>query len=275
MRHIPEFETYKKRLRTLKGFREEDMSQLEFDIVVVKKYDEKYSDRSEDETENISTSSQDVENEVGLWISQEEATEALGQYNKYIKSRNIVEVSDIALLKNLVFYEMQVKRIQRTINEKYHKKAEAGKDSSLPSYELKTINSINEQIIELKKILGLAEEQKGADPFMYIEQLKNKFKIWRENNQGSRTLVCPHCSQMIMLKIRTEAWEALKHPFFKDKILCNNWAWELYKTKVITSLDLAKILLGKDSKSDLYVQWLDKKIYGIKENQDPLRESGE
>jgi DNA-directed RNA polymerase subunit RPC12/RpoP len=273
MKKIQDFETYKKRLRTLKGFREEDMSQLEFDVIVVKKYDEKYSDKIE-ENKNIVISSEEFENEVGLWISREEADEALEQYNKYVKSRNIVEVSDLTLLKNLVFYEMQLKRVARAINEEYRKVKAEGKTADVPSYELKTINSINEQIIELKKVLGLAEEQKGADPFIYIEQLKKKFKVWRENNQGSRTLVCPHCSQMVMLKIRTESWEALKHPFFKDKILCNDWAWELYKTKVITSLDLAKILLGKDCKSDLFVQWLEKKIYGIKENIDPLKESG-
>ena len=269
----PDFEIYKKRLKSLKCYR--DMPDIEFDIIVGKKYQEKYADQVEEVSEkNISLSSESFENEAGLWITQIEANEALEAYNKYIKSRNITDPSDIALLKNLVFYEAQLKRIQRTINEKYQKHSEEGKDSGLPSYEIKTINSINEQIIELKKVLGLAEEQKGADPFIYIEQLKKKFKIWRENNQGSRTLVCPHCSQMIMLKIRMENWETLKHPFFKDKILCNDWAWELYKTKVITSLDLAKILLGKDCKSYLYVEWLERKIYGIKENIDPLKESG-
>ncbi len=271
MANKPNFETYKKRLKSLKNFRE--MADIEFDIIAQKKYNEKYLDKPE-ENKNIVISSEEFENEVGLWISREEADEALEQYTKYVKSRNIIDVSDLALLKNLCFYEAQLKRVARAINEEYRNVKAQGKTADVPAYELKTINSINEQIIELKKVLGLAEEQKGADPFIYTEQLKKKFKIWRENNQGSRTLVCPHCSQMVMLKIRTEAWEALKHPFFKDKILCNNWAWELYKTKIITSLDLAKILLGKDCKSDLYVQWLEKKIYGIQENIDPLKESG-
>jgi len=274
MTNIPDFETYKKRLRSLKSF--SSMSQVEFDVIAEKKYNEKCSiNKPEQKVEKSSIIVEEFENEAGLWIGESEAKEALELYNKYIKSRNITEVSDIALLKNLVFYEIQLKRIQRTINEKYQKRAEEDKDSGLPSYELRAINSINEQILELKKVLGLAEENKGADPFIYIEQLKKKFKVWLENNQGSRTIVCPHCSQMIMLKIRTAAWEALKHPFFKDKILCNKHSWELYRSGKITSMDLAKILLGEDVKSDAYILWLEKKIYGIKENIDPLKESGE
>jgi DNA-directed RNA polymerase subunit RPC12/RpoP len=274
MANIPDFEIYKKRLRSLKSF--SIMSEIEFDVIAEKKYNEKCSiNKQEQHIEKNSIPIEEFENEAGLWIGKIEAEEALEYYNKYIKSRNIIDISDIALLKNLVFYEIQLKRIQRTINKKYQKRAEEDKDSGLPSYEIKTINSINEQILELKKILGLSEENKGADPFIYIEQLKKKFKIWLENNQGSRTIVCPHCSQMIMLKIRTEAWEEIKHPFFKDKILCNKHAWELYKTNKITSMDLAKILLGEEVKSDAYILWLEKKIYGIKENTDPLKESGE
>jgi len=37
-----------------------------------------------------------------------------------------------------------------------------------------------------------------------------------------------------MLKIRTEAWEAQKHPFFKDRILANKHLVKLYKDKKIT-----------------------------------------
>lgn len=272
MANIPEFETYKKRLRTLKGFREEDMSQPEFDVIVIKKYDKKYSDKPE-ENKSVVISSEEFENEVGLWISEAEANEALEQYNKYVKSRNIVEVSDLTLLKNLVFYEMQLKRVARAINEEYRKVKAEGKTADVPSYELKTINSINEQIIELKKVLGLAEEQKGADPFIYIEQLKKKFKVWLKNNQGSRTLVCPHCSQMVMLKIRTDAWETLKHPFFKDKVLCNEHLLTMLKEEKITKLDAAKILLGADCKSELFIDWLLKKM--VPENKDPLLESGD
>ncbi len=170
----PDFETYKKRLRSLKNFR--DMSDIEFSVIAQKKYDEKYADKPE-ENKSIVISSEEFENEVGLWISKEEADEALEQYTKYVKSRNIIDVSDLALLKNLCFYEAQLKRVARAINEEYRNVKAQGKTADVPAYELKTINSINEQIIELKKVLGLAEEQKGADPFIYIEQLKKKYTV--------------------------------------------------------------------------------------------------
>jgi DNA-directed RNA polymerase subunit RPC12/RpoP len=273
MNENEKFAIYKKRLRGLKNFK--NLSDIEFDVIAQKKWEAKNSEQQEEKKSGEIISTEQIENEVGIWISPEEAKEALDLFNKYVKSRNYSEASDIALLKNLIFYEMQLKRIYIAINEEYKNVKAQGKTADVPSHELKTINEINEQVIELKKILGLAEENKGADPFIYIDMLKKKFKVWLANNQGSRTLVCPHCSKMIMLKIRTEAWETLKHPFFKDKILCNEHAWELYKNKTITSLDLAKILLGKDCKSDLFIHWLEKKIYSVQENKDPLKESGQ
>ena len=60
-----------------------------------------------------------------------------------------------------------------------------------------------------------------------------------------------------MLKIRTEAWEALKHPFFQDKLLANRPLWKLYKDKKITKEDVANVL----GCSAQYIDWLEKKIY--------------
>ena len=62
---------------------------------------------------------------------------------------------------------------------------------------------------------------------------------------------------MILLKIRTEAWEALKHPFFKDKILANKQLWLLYKKGKITKKDVSLVL----GTSEDYVDWLEEKIY--------------
>jgi len=60
-----------------------------------------------------------------------------------------------------------------------------------------------------------------------------------------------------MLKIRTEAWEALKHPFFKDRILANKHLWKCYKEGKITKEDVAEIL----GCSPDYIEWLEKHLY--------------
>jgi DNA-directed RNA polymerase subunit RPC12/RpoP len=82
-------------------------------------------------------------------------------------------------------------------------------------------------------------------------------KKWREENQGSRSLQCPHCGKMVLLKIRTDIWESLKHPFFKDKILANTHLMEMYRIGKISKHDVAKVL----GTSVDYVAWLVKKIY--------------
>jgi len=112
----------------------------------------------------------------------------------------------------------------------------------------------------------LAEEKKSDDPFNYIQKLKLKFKKWKEENQASRTAICPHCSKLILFNIRIDAWEAKKHPFFKDRLLANEHLWQLYKEGKITKDDIANIL---GCSSD-YVIWLDKKISSNPTNKDSV-----
>jgi len=85
-----------------------------------------------------------------------------------------------------------------------------------------------------------------------LQALKEKFKVWRGDNQGSRNMVCPHCGKMTMLKIRMDKWIAQQHPFFKDRFLANKHLMRLYLTDKLTKEDIAKIL---DSSPD-YIDWL-------------------
>jgi len=78
-----------------------------------------------------------------------------------------------------------------------------------------------------------------------------------------------------MFYMRPDVWEACKHPWFKDKLLANDSLWECYKSGKLTKQDMAHILLGKECKSILYIDWLERKIYNKQENIDPLKESGD
>jgi hypothetical protein len=263
----PEFEGYKTRLRKFKQFA--DMPEEEFNAIALQKYEAKYNLNAE-----ITIAS--VENEVGLWVNQEEAKDAKKLFELYVKTRNMVDPSDIALLKNLIFLEMQLKRIYKAINDTYNKKLKDNKGYDVPSSELRTINEINAKIIDIKRVLGLAQEQKGEDPLFYITQFKNKCLKWaKEQYQASRFRICPHCSKPIMFYMRPEVWETCKHPWFRDKVLANDWLWECYKAGKLTKEDMAKILLGKECQSTLYIDWLEKKVYNVQENADPLKESGD
>lgn len=172
---------------------------------------------------------------------------------KYFKDYTFEYVSDKNTLKQLIFLEMLNERLQRSLNE-FYKDAQ-----SVPVQMMDGLHKNLIQIIELKKILGLTKSDKdssSSDAGKALDLLKKKFRVWRQNNQGSRTLVCPHCSKMVMLKIRTDAWDAHKHPFFQDRWLTNPHLFALLDAGKLTISDVAKVL---DTSED-YILWIRNKI---------------
>jgi len=186
------------------------------------------------------------------------------QFNEYRKKYHIETPSDVQVLEELVFREALQERYKTKIGKLAENIKQNGKTKVqtevIPKHLLNALNANLEQILILREKLGLFEEKKGKDPFQYVQMLKRKHKKWLEENQASRTLICPHCAKMIMLMIRTEVWEALKHPFFKDRILANEHLWKLYKEGKITKQDVAKTL----KVSDDYVDWLEEKVFRSK-----------
>jgi DNA-directed RNA polymerase subunit RPC12/RpoP len=91
-----------------------------------------------------------------------------------------------------------------------------------------------------------------SDGYKALETLKRKFKMWLRENQASREMLCPHCGKKVLLRIRTEAWEAQKHPFFKDRILGNTYLIKLYQQGKLSAQDVANILEASPD----YVTWL-------------------
>jgi hypothetical protein len=260
------FESYKKKLRAFAQYK--NMSDEFFENKAKTLYDKKFG--------AYQPKMEIIDNEVGSWLSQDEADKAQELYNGYLKGRNITNFSDLVLLKTLVNYDIQSMRIQRIINDHLKKSNDDAKGVFVPTKELNMLNEINEQILSLKKTLGLSDEKKTNDPLEYVNALKRKMFAWaKEQYALSRFRKCPHCSQPLVLLMRPEVWDAYKHPFFvKDKYLFNEHLWDMYKSGKINALDVAKVLLGKEVEVDYYTQWLDKRV-NSQENKDPLLESGE
>jgi len=195
----------------------------------------------------------------GAGLSGIEKREAHKSFEDYRSNYHITTYSDTLVLEELVYREALQKRCKEQINDLEEKHAEQKKDKAfvIPSYVLDSLNDNLNQIMILKEKLGLFESRNNSDGFAYIQKLKEKFKIWCDENQGSRTLTCPHCSKVVMLRIKTEAWEAQKHPFFKDKVLANKKLWELFKTGKLTRKDIAEVL----DCGEQYIDWLDKNIF--------------
>jgi len=182
-------------------------------------------------------------------------------FHEYQETYNIETASDLPLLEELIYREIRQKDIKEQISEFKTDNKNIQNKNTVPNKFINALDENLEQILLLKEKLGLFKNEESKGIYEHIKVLEKKFKIWREANQASRQLICPHCSEMILLTIRTEAYEAFQHPMFADKVLANEHLWEMYKEGKITKLDVAKVLQGKAIESTDYVDWLEKKIY--------------
>lgn len=239
-----------KRARTLKQYKKYTDDEL---LKLVKaRYESKAKDK-------LIVKDLDIKN---MFVNKDETEDAEKLLKKYVNTYSIETVSERESLKQLIFLEVFNIRLQRELNTCHESQQPS------PPKTIEALHSNLNQISALKEKIGLCASKKDKninEGYAVFETLKKKWKIWREENQGSRTLSCPHCGKMTLLKIRTDIWEALKHPYFKDRVLANDHLMELYKTNKITKNDIALIL----GTSIDYIDWLVKKIYfkefGIKQ----------
>ncbi len=186
---------------------------------------------------------------VSMFTNRKEIKKARILLEKYLGDYTIESISDKNTLKEVIYLEIVQQRLQEKLNEYYDKDSKA-----VPIQLVETIHKNSEAILKLKTSLGLNREKDQRSSVDILSIMKVRFQQWLKQNQASRTLLCPHenCGQMIMLKMRTEEWEAQKHPFFKDRILGNVHLVKLYQDRTITKEDVAKVL----ETSDDYIDWL-------------------
>jgi hypothetical protein len=183
---------------------------------------------------------------------------------KYLSDFSIETVSDRNTLVSLIYLEVIQSRLQKMINDMYTK------SNIVPLQMLDSLHKNLTEISEIKEKLGISRKKLDGDKksaIELIELMKKKFKKYREQNQLSRNMVCPHCGQMCLLKIRTDKYDTIAHPFFKDRILSNVHLVKLYKLGTITKEDVMAIL----GCSGDYVTWLvDKWTKGNRHKEDEV-----
>ena len=206
---------------------------------------------------------------VGIGLSRTEFKYGKKKFDNYIQVYHINLYSDMQLVDEMVYKEILQEQLKEQIAEKkatFEKKNKIlpEKDQtefSIPTYVMTAMENNLEQILSLKEKLGLLSNKEGDDGFKYIQQLEEKMKNWCQENQD-RTFTCPHCSKQILLYMKQEYWETMKHPFFESKVLANKKLWNLYKENKITLKDVSDIL----GCSEKYISWLEKKIYNRPES---------
>lgn len=193
----------------------------------------------------------------GNWLNDEEAKEANKIYESYLKANHFDSVNDKELLKRLVFAIINSKRIEKELTSKYLAGKEDPKRMKVSTHLNKAYNDSLSQIMDIQKQLGIIGDKDKQNPLKHIFKLMKKFKKWKEENQDGRTVVCPFCKKLFFLNIRTDKYEAMKHPYFHGKILGNKNLWKLYKQGKIDKKELAEVL----NTSVFYIDWLEEKIY--------------
>ena len=90
-----------------------------------------------------------------------------------------------------------------------------------------------------------------------VDDLSTELSLTDEQeNQVSKHMACPWWSKMILLKLRSEMWEAQKHPFFKDRVVYNSHLFKMLSDAKIEKSDVAKVL----ETSTNYVDWIISKV---------------
>lgn len=157
---------------------------------------------------------------------------------RYLKDFVIDTTSDENTLSELIYFEVIQMRLQNKLNDYYTKDAQA-----IPQDMIKTLQENSKMITNLKKELGV-NTPKDMEIYDALQHLRDRHKKWRSENQVSRHLKCPHCFQLIWLKMRTEAWEACKHPFFKDTFLYNETLFNNIGKKILIDRDFLAAVFG-------------------------------
>ncbi len=193
------------------------------------------------------------------FATKKEVRKARKLLKKYLDDYSLDSISDKNTIIECVYLEVVQQRLQEKLTSFYKKDEQA-----IPTQMMKMVHDNTKAILDLKNSLGLNrskhKQEKGFDA---ITSLKKRFEKWRGENQGSRTLLCPHCGKMTLLKIRMESWEAQKHPFFADRVVANRHLVNMYLEDKITREDVAKVL----EVSPDYVSWLLDK-WGLMREQD-------
>jgi len=185
---------------------------------------------------------------TGLFTEKNDLKKAKTLVKKYLEQKDFDNIAEKQNLKNVVWLEIEIEKNQEIIN-----KLHADFDKVVPEEQLKSVLPLMKQLSDLKKELGFYQkEQEESDGYKIIQRMIDRAKVWRSKNQGSRQILCPHCQKMILLKIRTDCYDAKEHPFFEDRILTSKALMRRYCEGTLSKEDVADIL----EVSPDYINWL-------------------
>jgi len=203
----------------------------------------------------------------GNGLTRNEVNWGKKRFEEYRKNYpHLHKMSDLSFLEELIFQEALHERIKDRIFEitklKNEETDQKDVDVTIPSNLKDALKDGLEVQFKLKEKLGLFEDKQKLDAFRDFDELKEDFREYRKQNPNLFKCTCPSCSFIFFLKRKTDCYEEIDSPWFKDKVLCNPELWDSYKCKEISKERFAKIL----GTSEDYIDWLSEKIFSDKKD---------
>lgn len=184
----------------------------------------------------------------GLGIGVDEKKLAKNTLRKYLNDFTPETTSDITILRDIIFLETLNSRFQGKLNDPHVANRDMINFTQLVHQNL-------DKILSLKAAVGVTTDKKKGDVNSLEQKISNMRKqvdLYRSRNQASFQTACQYCGQLNLLTVRTNHYDAIKHPFFKDRILGNEHLVHCYLDGKLTKQDIARIFeTSKD-----YIDWL-------------------
>ena len=192
--------------------------------------------------------------ESGNFIDADEKNLAKKIFEAYLQQNSFESYSDLATLSVLVYNEVLSGRVQKSINGCTSKDGKSYISDKL----LKAHTDLTNEILKLKKTLGIDKEEK-EDEFTALNLLKKRFHQHIQENKAEYTLwvpyTCSSCGKQDveghLLRLRVKDYDVLKHPFFSGRFLWNSEIMNDVENKVITPEQAARYL----KTSTDYISW--------------------
>jgi len=218
---------YLKKINQLKALKQYKNKTDEELIAIIKKREAK---RAEKKNKKARQNTESVE-WVGLTLDEE--PKASNLFQQYKDSNHIESFSDLRNLKNLVVLEIIHERYQKQIGDLVKD------DKFAPRYVMDSVNNNLNQIMTLKKELGL-NLAKGESWMDFWAKLKLKLQKHIEENSGSFTFKCPSCGEFALLVRKVDDYETFPFKCFRGTVLYNKEMMEDIEKGIITKKRVAQ-----------------------------------
>jgi len=192
--------------------------------------------------------------EEGQFLDDAEKKQAKKIFEAYLSAHNFETQSDLSTLSILVWDEILIGRLKKTINECSTSDGKTYINDKL----VKSLNDLTNHVLQIKLKLGLDKEIE-QDEFSALQLLKRRFHQWINENKNECTIYvpfeCQGCGKQdvkpVLLRKRVKDFEVLEHPMFSGRFWYSKVAMDMVKTGKLSKEDYAKIF----STSVDYVNW--------------------